>query len=61
MLSVKKCREILSKKYEHLSDEQIEGIRDWCSNYADLLWKIYEREQKSMDNENSQEDSNPKQ
>ena len=58
MLSIKKCREILGKKYEHLSDEQIEAIRDWCSNYVDLTWKIHERMLNAEKEGKSQKDSN---
>lgn len=58
MVAFRECKKILGKKYEHLSDEQIKGIRDWCNNTANLLLKILEREQKAENDENSQEDSN---
>jgi len=36
MLSIKKCRKILGKKYDHLTDEQIEEIRDYFYELAKI-------------------------
>lgn len=37
MLSIEHCRQILANGAEHLSDEEIEEIRDTLHNFAFLL------------------------
>ncbi len=39
MLSLAECRKILGKKYEHYTDKQIERIREWLHQIAELQIK----------------------
>ncbi len=40
MLTVKQCREILDKEAVGITDEDIILIRDWLSDFADILIEI---------------------
>lgn len=37
MLTLKQCKEILSKEAEVLTDNEILEMRDWLSVFADLI------------------------
>lgn len=53
MISLKRCREILGEKGKHLSDEQLEGIRQLMSNLAKINIKIINEQKHNKDEEGS--------
>lgn len=50
MLSIKECRKKLGKKYEHLSDEEIEQIRDYLMELAKINVEIIKNVERKVAN-----------
>lgn len=41
MVSIKRCKEILGKKYKDLSDKEIKEIREYLEMFAEIDYQYY--------------------
>jgi hypothetical protein len=52
MLSLEKCREILSENGKKYSEEEIELIREILSNLGEIEYEIYEKGKRNTESNN---------
>ena len=53
MISLKECREILGEKGKHLSDQQLEAVREVLSKLAQINVQIINEKKNRQDEESS--------
>lgn len=52
MLTIKQCKEILKEEAKKLTDEEIEKMRNWLYEFADIVIDSYQSSQKKMKSKN---------
>lgn len=52
MLTIKQCIEILKEEAKKLTDEEIEKMRNWLYEFADIVIDSYQSSQKKLKSKN---------
>lgn len=52
MLTIKQCKEILKEEAKKLTDEEIEKMRNWLYEFADIVIDSYQSSHKKLKSKN---------